>query len=329
MKNRLPLILTLVLVGIAVLTIGKLGGEKLRYGSVRVLSNVWVFSERLLKGELYRAEELYQENRLLKKALKEIADGETEATAFDQKIMARVIYRPYTEWLSSFWIDLGKENGVGLIDVNSPILYRGALLGIVDYVGNKQSRVLLITDPKLRPAVRVARGDPNRFLVAHQIDQLMRLLDEPNEMLQVLKRDFLPEGERFLLAKGELQGSVEPHSGIVLKGVGFNFETSDKEGPARDLRTGIPYDRPTEKGLSLIQVDDLLVTSGLDGLFPEGLDVALVTYVQPLKEGDVAYEILAEPLFGAVEEIREVQVLPPEPFDSTDLPPFVFQRRIK
>lgn len=112
MKNRLPLILTLVLVGIAVLTIGKLGGEKLRYGSVRVLSNVWVFSERLLKGELYRAEELYQENRLLKKALKEIADGETEATAFDQKIMARVIYRPYTEWLSSFWIDLGRKMGL-------------------------------------------------------------------------------------------------------------------------------------------------------------------------------------------------------------------------
>jgi len=328
MKNRLPLLIAIVFVGIAVLTLGKVGGEKFRFGAVQVFSNIWVLSDRFLRGELSRAEELYQENRFLKKALKEIADGEVEASSFEQKTAAQVIYRPYTQWLSSFWIDLGKENGGNLIGLNSPVLYRGALLGIVDFVGVRQSRVLLITDPKLKPAVRIARGDPKRFMIANQIKQLSKLLDEPLA-LQNLKTEVLPEGDRFLLAKGELQGAIDPLSGTLLKGVGFNLETQDLYGPARDLRSGIPYDKNNENAIPLIQVDDLLVTSGLDGLFPEGLDVALVTYVQNLEDGDVAYEIFAEPLFGAAEEIREVQVLPPQPFDSSDLPPFIFQRKVK
>jgi len=323
MKKRLPLILIIFCVGVAVLTLGKLGGEKLRYGGVYALSNVWT----LFSGERSSFEELAKENRQLRKALKEIADGEKEAKSFDQKMTAQVIYRPYTHWLSSFWIDLGKGNGEGLIGMNSPVLYRGALLGIVDYVGDSQSRVLLITDSNLKPAVRVARGDPKRFLMANQIEQLLQWI--PDERLLSLKSEYLPEGERYLLAKGELQGSVKPHSGTVLKGVGFNYETGDAAGSARDLRTGIPYDKPGEKGISLIQVDDLLVTSGLDGLFPEGIDVALVTDVQPLKDGDIAYEILAQALFGSAEEIREVQVLPPETYDASDVPPFIFQRKMK
>jgi hypothetical protein len=317
MKIRFSYFLVAILLSLGVLTVGKLAGERLRGIAARFLSTPMNFNDPVI-----------EENRFLKKALKEIADGEREVpVSVEGKVSAKVIYRPVTDWLSSFWVDLGSENGGGLIGVNSPVLYRGALLGIIDQVGAKQSRVLLVTDPKLRVAVRVARGDAKRFLISHHIDHLIHLLEQeppPFHFLRTLddlKDHYLPEGDRWLLAKGELRGSLQ--GGIALKGLGFNLETGDRQGPARDLRTGVPYDDPTSKPIPLIQLYDLLVTSGLDGLFPEGLDVALVTSIAPLDEGDVAYNLEAEPLFGPLEEISAVDILPPLPFDSRDLSPLV------
>ena len=98
-------------------------------------------------------------------------------------------------------------------------------------------------------------------------------------------------------------GSSAPYQRSLsskLKGIGFNCDVKDVEVPARDLRDG-----------AVLQVGDLLVTSGLDGVFPPGLQVARVSTVSPLKEGAYAYELEAEPTAGNIHDLTGVSVLPP------------------
>ena len=61
----------------------------------------------------------------------------------------------------------------------------------------------------------------------------------------------------------------------------------------------------------LIAVGDILISSGLDGVFPGGLPIAVVTAVAPLEEGAFSYTINARLLAGDLDEIDHVRVLPP------------------
>lgn len=104
-------------------------------------------------------------------------------------------------------------------------------------------------------------------------------------------------------AKGELQGAKQPlwrFRKPLLQGVGFNYNFNDQEGPALDLRTD-----------AVVQQGDLLVTTGMDGVFPAGLMVAQVVKVDPLLEGAVSYTLEAEPLIDNFDTLFFVTVLPP------------------
>ncbi len=108
-----------------------------------------------------------------------------------------------------------------------------------------------------------------------------------------------------LLAKGELSGSSHPlwrSRGALLEGTGFNYDFSDSAGPARDLRT---TDQP------ILQPGDLLITTGMDGLFPAGLEVARVATVAPLREGAYFYNLTATPVAPNLDELTHLFVLPP------------------
>lgn len=187
---------------------------------------------------------------------------------------AEVIHRDRVNWNSTFWIHLGE----GEVEVNSPVLKGENLVGLVEYVGKSKSRVRLLTDSALVPSVRVAR-----------------------------------EGE--YLAKGELVGSDSAlwrGRSEIIKGVGFNYDFSDEEGPARELRSGKPLDQLTrEESCSLIDVGDLLVTTGMDGVFPKDIPVAIVTEIEMLKEGSPAVEISARLCAGNLDRLEDVTVLPP------------------
>lgn len=191
-----------------------------------------------------------------------------------EAVPARVIFRSPALWESSLWINVGEaENqalGRKVISKNSPVTVGDSIVGVIEYVGKQQSRVRLITDSGLTPSVRVKR---------------------------VLGK------ETAYLAKGELQGSGNPlwrSRGSYLKGIGFNYEFADEEGPARDLRSD-----------AIIKVNDLLVTTGMDGIFPAGFQVALVTKIKPLDEGDYFYEIEASPTAGDLDSLHLLFVLPP------------------
>ena len=97
----------------------------------------------------------------------------------------------------------------------------------------------------------------------------------------------------------------------MLKGIGFNYNTADEEGPSRSLRTGKPLGVSAAPESALIQAGDLLITSGLDGVFPPGIPVAIATKIASLKEGSYSYELEAKPAAGDLNDLQSVFVLPP------------------
>ncbi len=186
-----------------------------------------------------------------------------------------VIYRDPSSWSSSLWVNIGEEDnqvlGRQVIAKNSPVLSGSALVGVIDHVGKKQSRVRLITDANLCPSVRAARG-------------------------------FFQNGEEgALLAKGELHGSGGPlwrSRTSTLKGVGFNFDFSDEEGP-----------RP--QGVELLKEGDFLVTTGFDGVFPPDLVVGTISHIDEMQPGSFTYDIEVDPSVSDLNHLKTLYVLPP------------------
>ena len=272
--------------------------------------------------------------------IKKIVDLQLQATP------AKVIFRSLASWNSSLWINLGESAnllyGKKVIAKNSPVVVGSSVIGVVDYVGQNQSRIRLITDSGLTPSVRVKREREENQLLQEKIAQLLQLLEKIKEQidgpyqwegltaaLESALSDLPNEENEIYLAKGEIQGMSKPlwrTSRHLLKGHGFNYDYADGEGPARDLHTGTPIGNE-KKGnenkfaaLPILQTGDLLVTTGMDGVFPAGLLVAQVSSVSPLKEGDYFYELEGIPTAGNLDELTVVFVLPPSEYDPHDQP---------
>ena len=214
-----------------------------------------------------------------------IAQLKSHLTNLLTSLPARVIYRDPSSWSSSLWVNVGENDnttlGRPIIAKNSPVMSGNALIGVIDFVGKNQSRVRLITDSGLSPSVRTIRGSP---------------LNEDG-----------------YLAKGEVHGSSVPFwrsRSPILKGIGFNYDYPDEEGPSRDLKTGHVVGTSKGAAVPILKEGDLLVTSGLDGVFPPGLKVGVVSWVNSLKEGSYAYEIEAHPAAGNLNDLQTLFILP-------------------
>jgi rod shape-determining protein MreC len=226
---------------------------------------------------------------------------------------AQVVYRDPSSWSSSLWINVGEKDNEAVhhpvIAKNSPVLSNGALVGVVDFVGRKQSRVRLITDSGLSPAVRAVRGaSQNRELSQHlasfsqrleKRDDLFSSSEEKEAFLaslQALKSKIGTSWEDGYLAKGELHGSSAPFwraRSPILKGIGFHFDSPDE-------KTSFP--------VPILKEGDLLVTSGLDGVFPPGILVAIVSSIGTQK--GYAYEIKARPVASNLNDLQTLFILP-------------------
>lgn len=282
---------------------------------------------RLLTNEVVRLRELLIQERRLITEIKSIQQSNGKANDLKQlsrkhyrdlkgilkfqlqAVPARVLFRSPSSWGSSLWLNVGQakneELGYKVIAKNSPVVVGNSIVGVVDYVGTHQCRVRLITDSGLSPSVRSVRGNPTLLGADNSIE--------------------IPE--IAYLAKGELHGSSQPlwrSRGILLQGVGFNYDFADAEGPARDLRTGIPVgSSDPNEAIPIVKVNDLLVTTGMDGVFPPGFSVAEVTYVRTLREGDYYYELSAKSTAGNLDELTFVSVIPPVGYDPSDQPPLI------
>ncbi len=276
-------------------------------------------------------ERLRAENHLLHIEIDKLRSFLDHTVSVHNKaIPAQVIYRDPGSWSSSVWINVGALTD-SCIQKNSPVIVGQSLVGVIDYVGKKQSRVRLITDVGLKPAVRAVRGHVQNRLLVEYIHPVLRHLSFRHDLplskeeqsalrrtLSVFKERLSEEGEGWYLAKGILQGAGTPlwrSSNHTLRGIGFNYDFPDEEGPAQEL----VGDRP------LIQVNDVLVTTGMDGVFPPGLSVAEVTKVFPLREGGYTYEIEAIPVVENLDSIQTLFVIPPVGYDEEDQPNQVYE----
>lgn len=295
---------------------------------------------KMLRDEITRLRELFQHEKQLSKQA-----NLWQRKGFPKAVPARVIFRSPFSWNSSFWINVGNVDNIGhdnqVICKNSPVLLGASIVGVIDYVGHRQSRVRLITDSGLSPSVRVARGQiPNQALT-DQIDFLINRLSISSHffsnnteketfqrLMNELKTRLKKDQETWYLAKGELRGHSKPlwrSQGDLLRGIGFNYDFADEAGEARDLRTGAVLNSVDKAALAmpLIKINDLLVTTGMDGVFPPGLQVAEVTKIELLKEGDYYYELEAKPTAGNLNELSIVFVIPPLGYDFSDQPPLL------
>lgn len=301
---------------------------------------------QLLNAEIQHMRSLYVQERFLNYQLQNGKDSQNpnfkdfynSLESQLQSVPARIIFRSADTWNSSLWINVGEANNLSLnqkiIARNSPVLVGNSVIGVIDYVGPHQSRVKLITDSGLHLSVRALRS---QFIHPSLHSSLVFLLDYISEnpslnnlskeeqhvltkTIQQLKQHDQQQQEAWHLAKGELYGSTPPFGrsqGASLRGVGFNYDFDDEKGPARDLRNGKPisshYNLPP---MPIIKVNDLLVTTGLDGIFPPGLSVAIVTKISPLKEGDFYYELEAVPTAGPLDNLSLVFVIPSQEYDN-------------
>lgn len=266
------------------------------------------------------------------KALSQLIELELEA------VPARVIFRSPGSWSHSCWIDIGEDCnrrcGREVIAKDSPVVVGNSLVGMIDYVGSRQSRVRLISDPLLHPAVRVIRGAwQDGELLTHLqavqealvVRQDLGLTSEEchaiSEKLEHLRQGLDPRSEGFFLAKGVLAGaSGSRYRGIgpLLMGEGFNYDYGDVEGGPHDLRMG--WTALGCPSVPLVRAGDLLVTSGLDGMLPLGLRVGTVHEVHKLQEGACSYSLTAVPTAGDLNRIRHVLVLPRLKADALNAP---------
>ncbi len=320
--------------------------ESLRETSLIFTSFLWknFASTRAFFTSSYdRSKRLEKENHHLKKQIKRLSKRfiikdqideiqNLEGKSIRQPLTAHVIYRDPNTWSSTLWIDVGKKTnqklGYKAICKNSPVLLDGSLIGVVEWVGKKKSRVRLITDARLVISVRVARGEIEKKRLFQWLDPLILELrdskftslpvDEKKECLeklQKLKQKLQGKEEKTsYLAKGELRGTSAPlwrcHLPI-LKGIGFNYDFADEFGGPYELRSGKPYDSLLEgKEQVLLKKGDLLVTTGMDGVFPPHIPVARIVKVMPLQEGAVSYDIKAKLLTLKINDLKKVIVLP-------------------
>lgn len=70
--------------------------------------------------------------------------------------------------------------------------------------------------------------------------------------------------------------------------------------------------------IPIICESDILVTTGMDGVFPPGLRVAEVTRIFPLREGAYTYEIEAVPVVGNLDTLQTVFIIPPVGYSSEE-----------
>lgn len=243
---------------------------------------------------------------------------------FSPWVLAEVVSHKEAPWSHTAWIDIGSstKDVPFPITPNCPVVYGKSVVGIVEQVGEKASLIRMLSDPLLRPSVQVLRDgrdsevERSVIFLQQQLESNPSLMPKETHRMALSKlllelRSSFPLGKKLLLAKGELQGSLSSKRPRLLRGLGFNYDMADAQGPSRDIRTG--QSDLNEQKIALVRPGDLLVTNGLDGLYPPGLEAAFVTKVLPLEEGGFAYEIEALVSCQTFLDLHHVAILPALP----------------
>jgi rod shape-determining protein MreC len=149
----------------------------------------------------------------------------------------------------------------------------------------------------------------------------------PSPFLQLLfinkgRKEGLVRGMPVILPEGVV-GRVEKTSGhyskvLLLNDPGFAIDCLSQRTRVQGILTGIPgqgncqikYVARTED----IKPGDIIITSGLDQLFPKGLILGRVLKVVPQAKGSFSFiEVVPEVHLSHIEEVQVIQKKPPIP----------------
>lgn len=227
---------------------------------------------------------------------------------FKNLILGRVIYRDYSYWGSSCWVNVGKEHGV---KKNSPVVVRKFLIGLIDYVGEKQSRVRLITDVGMKPSVVAVRGGIHAWVALEQLFSLISRIENLSD--QKLEEKY---ASIKLLKQAASHIHVDEENTFQLRGVLYGRGGALWQPHASSLHGDL---FGFIKGKNLMP-GDILITTGLDGIFPPGLLVAEITKILPETEGACCLRIEADSLAKNCSLESAFLILPPMEFNPNDRP---------
>lgn len=240
---------------------------------------------------------------------------------FSRYAFAKIIFKEPFSSSSYAWINLGElynqKIGGKILAKNSPVVVGDVLVGIVEEVFLNYSKIRLITDPNLVVSVRALRGDQQLKNLDSKVMELLDCLEltddfnwiykEPlKETLGSLHEQLEKDGNDRFYAYGEIYGrEYSPFLAFQneLIGDGFHLKVEDRLFKVSSIKGGFKD--------VIIKKGDLLVTTGLDGLFPKGLKVGIVTSVSPSQVGKIAQKIKARSIVENIHELQFVQVLPP------------------
>ncbi len=224
-----------------------------------------------LQGELWS---LKYQNRELKMQLraKESAAAMSLETAYGfQSLPARIVLRDARDWASFIWVEMPEPATAFLL---APAVCGDVAIGMVDFASQNRCRIRLLSDSQISLSVTVTKN-------------LSRLSSAQND-------------EPLVGQVRGLGGAIWASSGTILIGEGY------VPNPPKDSLT----DRHAEfkRSKRRFALDDQLVTSGLDGLFPPDLKVGRVDRIDEDSPGATRY---AFGVIGALNlsDLTEISIL--------------------
>lgn len=285
----------------------------------------WIFAQQKMDDFILEIKKLEKNQGLSlinqdaqKKRLKILGDY---IALFGRYAIGTIIFKEPFSSSSFAWLNVGElynqKIGNNLIQKNSPVVVGDILVGIVEEVFLRHSKIRMVTDPNLVVAVRAIRGKSQSREINRKAYDLLDTLELSQDfnwdqketlksLLAELHTNLEKEGQDRFYAKGEVYGAeFSPFYSYdhTLIGDGFQMQVQSKSSKFLQTPDGFKE--------VVIKRGDLLETTGLDGIFPKGLKVAIVTEIAPSKLGRLAYKIKAKSLIEKLQDIQYVQILPP------------------
>jgi len=239
---------------------------------------------------------------------------------FSQYALGRVIFIEPFASSSLAWIDIGEnynqQVGEMVVAKNSPVVLADQLVGVVEEVYPKFSKIRLITDPKLAIHVKAIRGKEQMKDVQAKAEDLLDCLELMKDIKYERKEELI--GHLIQLAQElKIDGHDRDYALGEISGSEYSFLSKNRDqlvGTGFSLKGSYRQrqDDPS-KGFQEIAVmkGDLLVSTGKDGVIPAGLKVGWVIEVGKASMGKSTYALRARPACQELHRLEYVQVLPP------------------